>query len=130
MKQSGSIRLAIPPEKFVNMREKMTKLLRGYLHPNGSIVDVFTVLPANDGEATDVRWSAHGSPYHAPERMEVRSSTNDIYIYSVILLFCYLFIHLNVHSFIHQTIHSFPRFMHSFIHQSIHSDSSLFVHSV
>jgi len=71
VKQSGSIRLAIPPEKFVNLREKMTKLLRGYLHPNGSIVDVFTVLPANEGAATDVRWSAHGSPYHAPERMEV-----------------------------------------------------------
>ena len=80
VKQSGSIRLAIPPEKFVNLREKMTKLLRGYLHPNGSIVDVFTVLPANEGAATDVRWSAHGSPYHAPERMEVRSSTKCLHL--------------------------------------------------
>ena len=73
--KSGSIRLDISPEKFISAedgREKLTKLLRGYLNPNASIVDVFTVLPAGpNGEFTDVRFSAHGSPYFAPEKMEV-----------------------------------------------------------
>ena len=73
--KSGSIRLDISPEKFISAedgREKLTKLLRGYLNPNASIVDVFTVLPAGpNGEFTDVRFSAHGSPYFSPEKMEV-----------------------------------------------------------
>lgn len=73
--RSGSVRLNISPEKFISSsgsgREKLTKLLRGYLDPNATIVDVFTVLPALNGAATDVRFSAHGSPYYAPEKMEV-----------------------------------------------------------
>jgi len=70
--KSGSIRLDVTPEKFISQsggREKLTSLLQAYL--NATYVDVFTVLPANNGRSTDVRFAAHGSPYFPPERMEV-----------------------------------------------------------
>lgn len=70
--KSGSIRLDVPPEKFIadaGGREKLTKLLQAYL--NATYVDVFTVLPSNNGRTTDVRFAAHGSPYFPPEKMEV-----------------------------------------------------------
>ena len=76
--QSGSVRLDVPPETFIateNGRERLTHLLKAYPYPNatsGGFVDVFTVLPAGkNGRYTDVRFAAHGSPYFAPERMEV-----------------------------------------------------------
>jgi len=72
--KSGSVRLDISPEKFVSGaggRAKLTRHLQTYLNPNATIVDVFTVLPALDGKATDVRFSAHGSPYYEPEKLEV-----------------------------------------------------------
>ena len=70
--KSGSIRLDVPPEKFISDaggREKLTNLLQAYL--NATYVDVFTVLPSNNGRTTDVRFTAHGSPYLPPEKMEV-----------------------------------------------------------
>jgi hypothetical protein len=81
--QSGSVRLDVAPETFISEekgRERLTHLLKAYLHPNATnggsgsagVVDVFTVLPAGEnGGQTDVRFAAHGSPYFAPERMEV-----------------------------------------------------------
>merc|ERR1719328_594571 len=37
---------------------------------NATHFDIFTVLPSSDGQFTDIRFAAHGSPYYAPERME------------------------------------------------------------
>merc|ERR1719427_2571710 len=70
--KSGSVRLDVSPEKFISEsggREELTRLLRSYL--NATHVDVFTVLPAENGRSTDVRFAAHGSPYLPPEKMEV-----------------------------------------------------------
>jgi len=70
--KSGSIRLDVPPEKFISEaggRENLKSLLQVYL--NATFVDVFTVLPSNNGRTTDVRFAAHGSPYFPPEKMEV-----------------------------------------------------------
>ena len=59
VQKSGSIRINVPPEKFLSSggdpdgRETLTKLLRGFF--NATTVDVFTLLPALDGEATDIR---------------------------------------------------------------------------
>jgi hypothetical protein len=75
VKKSGSIRINVPPEKFLSGassadgRETLTKLLKGYF--NASVVDVFTLLPTADGQGSDIRLAAHGSPYFAPERMEL-----------------------------------------------------------
>ena len=72
VKKSGSIRLDVSAEEFIsskNGREKLTELLKAYL--NATYVDVFTILPSNKGKTTDVRFSAHGSPYFPPEKMEV-----------------------------------------------------------
>ena len=47
--------------------------MKGYF--NASVVDVFTLLPTpdnnGDGGGSDIRFAAHGSPYFAPERMEL-----------------------------------------------------------
>ena len=71
--RSGSLRLNISAEEFVGRGEKLGRsrlatLLRSFL--NATVVDVFTVLPSS-ATSCDVRWSAHGSPYYLPERMEV-----------------------------------------------------------
>lgn len=74
VRKSGSIRINVSPEKFLarasslDGRESLTKLLKGYF--NASVVDVFTLLPTADG-GSDIRFAAHGSPYFAPERMEL-----------------------------------------------------------
>ena len=70
--KSGSVRLDVSPENFISEsggREELTRLLQLYL--NATHVDVFTVLPAENGRSTDVRFAAHGSPYFPPEKMEV-----------------------------------------------------------
>ena len=70
--KSGSLRLDVKAERFISEktgREKLTELLRAYL--NATHVDVFTILPSNNGLTTDVRFAAHGSPYLAPEKMEM-----------------------------------------------------------
>ena len=77
--KSGSIRIKGVPEDFIeaeplsgmSKREKLKESLNKLLS-NGSIVDVFTVLKAGTKKTpyTDIRFSAHGSPYYAPERLE------------------------------------------------------------
>ena len=70
--KSGSLRLDVRAEKFISEktgREKLTELLKAYL--NATHVDVFTILPSNNGLTTDVRFAAHGSPYLSPEKMEI-----------------------------------------------------------
>ena len=72
MVNSGSIRLDVLPTQFISStgaKEKLTSLLQKSL--NTSHVDVFTVLPSNNGQTTDVRFAAHGSPYLATEKLEV-----------------------------------------------------------
>ena len=80
--KSGSIRIKGQPEDFIrhdiqigagiSKREKLKDSLSKLLN-NGSIVEVFTVLPSGTSKSmpyTDVRFSAHGSPYFEPERLE------------------------------------------------------------
>lgn len=73
--KSGSIRLLGSPEDFVktdsdgvSKRDRFRKQMSRYL--NATHVDVFTVLPSKGGKYTDVRFSAHGSPYYEPEKLE------------------------------------------------------------
>ena len=77
VEKSGSVRLNISAEEFISRGEegrvKLASLLTGYL--NASVVDVFTVLSSGgQGETCDVRFSAHGSPYLRPEKMEMTVS--------------------------------------------------------
>ena len=72
--KSGSIRIRGRPEDFIRpdsngytKRDKFKSHMAKYL--NATFVDVFTVLPAGD-DMTDVRFSAHGSPYYKPEKLE------------------------------------------------------------
>ena len=76
--KSGSIRIKGKPEDFiradiitgVSKRDELKESLSMLLN-NGSIVEIFTVLPKGIPVAfTDVRFSAHGSPYFAPEKLE------------------------------------------------------------
>ena len=75
---SGSVRIRGTPEDFIkpdgngySKRDKFRSLMSRYL--NATYVDVFTVLDATDKNRdpfTDVRFSAHGSPYLKTERLE------------------------------------------------------------
>ena len=75
--KSGSMRIKGTPEDFVrengsgmSKRTAFIEIMKNVL--NATHVDVFTVLRAGTLEdpLTDVRFSAHGSPYYAPERLE------------------------------------------------------------
>ena len=78
--KSGSMRIAGTPEEFVkpdgngvSKRDKFKNLMQSYL--NATHFDVFAVLGVEDSKSkkvtmTDIRFSAHGSPYYKPERME------------------------------------------------------------
>ncbi len=76
--KSGSLRIRGRPEDFivpdasgVSKRDRFKTVMSKYL--NATFVDVFTVLDADvddDEDMTDVRFSAHGSPYLAPEKLE------------------------------------------------------------
>jgi hypothetical protein len=78
--KSGSVRILGAPEDFVrpdangfSKRDKFKTLMSRYL--NATYVDVFTVLPSgpktgSGQQFTDVRFSAHGSPYYKPEKLE------------------------------------------------------------
>lgn len=75
--KSGSVRLKGTPEDFVqpdsngySKRDKFRTMMSRFL--NATYVDVFTVLDSSKGSTpyTDVRFSAHGSPYILPERLE------------------------------------------------------------
>ena len=75
---SGSVRIRGTPEDFIkpdgngySKRDQFRSLMSRYL--NATYVDVFTVLDAtnkNREPFTDVRFSAHGSPYLKTERLE------------------------------------------------------------
>ena len=72
--KSGSLRIKGKPEDFVRgtpaKRDTFVEIMKEML--NSTHVDVFTVLPSGtvDEPTTDVRFSAHGSPYYAPEKLE------------------------------------------------------------
>ena len=71
---SGSMRIEGNPEDFIrpdengsSRRDKLKALMARYL--NATYVDVFTVMPTGT-DFTDIRFSAHGSPYYRPERLD------------------------------------------------------------
>ena len=71
---SGSLRVEGNPEDFIrpdgngsSKRDKLKALMSKYL--NATYVDIFTVM-ATGTDFTDVRFSAHGSPYYRPERLD------------------------------------------------------------
>ncbi len=78
--KSGSVRIRGRPEDFVvpdvagqSKKDKFKALMSEYL--NTTHVDVFTVMPSSHHgkgkeQFTDIRFSAHGSPYYQPERLE------------------------------------------------------------
>lgn len=68
---SGSLRLAnITAEEFIELskREELQKLISKILNVSLENVDVFTAMNSK-GEFLDVRYSAHGSPYYQPEKL-------------------------------------------------------------
>ncbi|XP_040581523.1 DE-cadherin [Lepeophtheirus salmonis] len=72
--KSGSMRIVGSPESFilpdengVSKRDLLVEKLKDWL--NATYVDVFAVLPYSR-YYTDIRFSAHGSPYYPPERLE------------------------------------------------------------
>jgi Cadherin cytoplasmic region/Laminin G domain len=76
--QSGSVRLyGITAEEFIDEKhgelspkEKFRYSMAQLLNVSADNLDVFTVLKSdNDSLILDVRFSAHGSPYYAPERL-------------------------------------------------------------
>ncbi|KAF6207435.1 hypothetical protein GE061_018678 [Apolygus lucorum] len=83
--KSGSIRFSgITAEEFVqpnsrgeSKQAKLKKLIATYLNVSEENVDVFTVLhsPHNTNPLLlDVRFSAHGSPYYSPEKLNAAVS--------------------------------------------------------
>lgn len=76
--KSGSIRFKnIQPEDFItednNMHQSKKNIFRNnlakLLNVSTENVDVFTVLKSENDDVIDVRFSAHGSPYYEPERL-------------------------------------------------------------
>ena len=78
--KSGSIRFhginaeqfVEPSESGVSRKEKLQERLATMLNTNIENVDIFTVLHSphhNNMSLLDVRFSAHGSPYYAPEKL-------------------------------------------------------------
>jgi hypothetical protein len=68
---SGSLRLAnITAEEFIETgkREELQKFIAKILNVSVENVDVFTAMNSK-GEFVDVRFSAHGSPYYQPEKL-------------------------------------------------------------
>lgn len=80
--KSGSIRFVdITAEKFIDdgspksPKEKLQEHLANLFNVSKDNVDVFTVLKNDrDSAALDVRFSVHGSPYYAPEKLNGRLS--------------------------------------------------------
>jgi len=68
---SGSLRLTnITAEEFVEFskREELQKYIAKLFNISLENVDVFTAMNSK-GEFVDVRFSAHGSPYYQPEKL-------------------------------------------------------------
>jgi hypothetical protein len=73
---SGSLRMAnITAEEFIELskREELQKLIAKILNVSLENVDVFTAMNSK-GEFLDVRYSAHGSPYYQPEKLNGKLS--------------------------------------------------------
>jgi len=86
---SGSLRIRGSPEDFIrpdingsSKRDKLKALMSRYL--NATYVDIFTVLPTGT-EFTDVRFSAHGSPYYRPERLDGTLANRKLELVSLFL---------------------------------------------
>ncbi|RZB41083.1 DE-cadherin, partial [Asbolus verrucosus] len=82
VRKSGSIRLkGSTIEQFVekdamtlmSKKDILQKHISKILNTSLENVDVFTVLPYN-GSLIDVRFSAHGSPYYAPEKLNNKAT--------------------------------------------------------
>lgn len=82
--RSGSMRLSgMDAETFVarvdgvSPKDILHSQLSEILNATKENIDVFTVLRvANSDNGIDVRFSAHGSPYYAPERLNSKVSLN------------------------------------------------------
>ncbi|XP_026463684.1 LOW QUALITY PROTEIN: DE-cadherin-like [Ctenocephalides felis] len=80
--KSGSVRLlGITAEQFIqsnhfaepSLKDKFRLKLATLLNTSYENVDLFTVLHHNDNTSLlDVRFSAHGSPYYAPEKINTK----------------------------------------------------------
>lgn len=78
--KSGSIRVKAPSigsliernGENISKLDVLRKYLSKYMNTSEENVDVFTVVPA--GPYFDIRFSAHGSPYYAPEKINHRVS--------------------------------------------------------
>ncbi|KAF5283408.1 hypothetical protein FQA39_LY04784 [Lamprigera yunnana] len=82
VQNSGSIRLSgVMAEEFIakdsngiNRKDKLQKYFAKVLNTSLENVDVFTVIPtANNHSFIDVRFSAHGSPYYLPEKLNSKT---------------------------------------------------------
>ncbi|XP_040171668.1 DE-cadherin-like [Anopheles arabiensis] len=78
--KSGSIRfhnvtaeefVSLTPGQLTNPKDRLQASIANTLNVSRENVDVFTVLKRDNDNGTflDVRFSAHGSPYYAPERL-------------------------------------------------------------
>nr|UZM07822.1 cadherin 3 [Geocoris pallidipennis] len=85
--KSGSIRFGgVTAEEFIEVDEngmskriKFRKYLAKYLNISEDNVDVFTVLHSSHNDnmtQLDVRFSAHGSPYYSPEKLNAAVSVH------------------------------------------------------
>ena len=62
---------------YDKFRDTLTRKLFGQSTPAlQENVQILTVLPANNGSATDVRFAAHGSPYYQDSRLNGLVTTN------------------------------------------------------
>ncbi|XP_077979104.1 neural-cadherin-like [Glandiceps talaboti] len=71
---SGSVRLKVSAENFISgnpsMKDKFHDVLVDVLGAKKENIDIFSVINVVDEDnMCDVRWSAHGSPYYRPEKM-------------------------------------------------------------
>jgi hypothetical protein len=82
VRKSGSIRLeGVTSEEFVqkdpviqlSKKDVLQRDIATILNTSIENVDVFTVMPSN-GSYVDVRFSAHGSPYYAPEKLNNKAT--------------------------------------------------------
>nr|BAC06837.1 Pf1-cadherin [Ptychodera flava] len=74
---SGSVRLLTSAEKFIrgtpSMKDRFHDILVDVLGAKKENIDIFSVInvPGEENQC-DVRWSAHGSPYYRPEKMNTQ----------------------------------------------------------
>ncbi|XP_006823457.1 neural-cadherin-like [Saccoglossus kowalevskii] len=78
---SGSVRFKITAEEFISgkpsLMDEFKNLLVTIVGAKWENIDVFSVQNAADEEGScDVRWSAHGSPYYRPEKMNTQILIN------------------------------------------------------